>query len=69
MTKSTQNNGSLDIEAQTPLQASDSVGVAMMDVLRSSLSLSFGSANANPHSTLAEEFNLSNRIHSSRWWN
>ena len=66
MTKNTENSGSLDIEAQTPLQASDSVGVAMMDVLRSSLSLSFGSAN--PHSTLAEEFNLSSRIHSSRWW-
>ena len=66
MTKSTEDNGSLD-SAQT---RSDGVGVAIMDVLRASIT-SVSSSSSNPHSSLAEEFNLSSRIHQMqlpRWW-
>lgn len=71
MTKSTENNDTLDgSRTRGPLPASDSVGVAIMDALRASFSSV--SSSTNPHSTLAEEFNLSSQIHSMqlpRWWN
>ena len=71
MTKSTEDNGSLDsAQTRSPLPASDGVGVAIMDVLRASIT-SVSSSSSNPHSSLAEEFNLSSRIHQMqlpRWW-